>query len=125
MIRRIILMASMVAALAAMTGSEASAFDPNAQHQLWAYNFANSRPWHGAYYNQRWGQPVALVVPPTANMRQTLTWGVSQSTNHPIYHQYGRSANWPGARPAGNFLPTPAWPSHTDQFGIYYVRAPW
>lgn len=125
MIRRFILMASLMAALAAVTGGKASAIDPAAQQQVWAYNFAQERPWHGVYYHQRYGQPVALVVPPTATMRQTLSWGVSQSTNHSIYHQYGRSANLPGAAQPGAFLATPAWPSHTDQFGVYYVRAPW
>lgn len=125
MIRRIILMASLLTALAAVTSSKASAIDPYAQYQIWAYNFAMERPWHGAYYNQQYGQPLALIVPPTAHMRQSLSWGVGQSMNHQIYHQFGRSANSPGAAPAGTFQATPAWPSHTDQFGVYYVRSPW
>lgn len=125
MIRRIILMASLLTALAAVTSSNASAGDPYAMTQVWAHNFSMDRPWHGPYYNQMYGQPLAMVVPPTAHMRQTLSWGVSQNLMYPIHHQFGRSANSPGVAPAGSFLATPPWPSHTDQFGVYYVRSPW
>lgn len=125
MIRRIVLLASLFAALAAVTGSNASAGDPHAMHQVWAYNYSMDRPWHGPYYQQMYGQPLALVVPPTAHSRQTLSWGVSQNYSYPLYHQFGRSANVPGAAAAGSFFGTPQWPSHTDQFGVYYVRGPW
>ncbi len=47
-----------------------------------------NRPWHGHYYHQMYGQPLALVVPPTASMRQTFSWGVSQNLMYPLYHQY-------------------------------------
>ena len=82
-------------------------------------------PWHGQYYYQQWGAPTALVVPPVSNMQTSLSWGVSQTSMVPIYHQFARP--YPGeAEGLGNtFLPTPRWPSHTDQFGIYYVRGPW
>lgn len=83
------------------------------------------RPWHGGYYAQQYGQPTALVVPPGAAMRQTLSWGVSQNLMYPVDHQFGRSASYPGAAQPGSFRPTPVWPSHTDQFGYYYVRGPW
>lgn len=125
MMRRIILSVSVLAALAAVTGPEASATDPYAVTQVWNRNFANQYPWHGAYQYLPYRQPTALVVPPTAHMRQTLSWGVSQNLMYPIHHQFGRSANWPGAAYPGQFRHTPAWPSHTDQFGLYYVRGPW
>lgn len=125
MIRRIIVTAGLLAALFAVAGSRAAAGDPYAMTQVWAHNFSMTRPWHGGYYNQMYGQPLALVVPPTAHMRQTFSWGVSQNLMYPLHHQFGRSANSPGVAPAGSFLPTPPWPSHTDQFGVYYVRGPW
>lgn len=125
MIRRTLLAASLFTALVAMSGSPTTAGDPYAMTQVWSYNFAMDRPWHGNYYHQMYGQPLALVVPPLAHMRQTLSWGVSQNLMYPIHHQFGRSANAPGAAPAGSFYATPPWPSHTDQFGVYYVRGPW
>lgn len=125
MIRRIILAASLFSAMVAMTNSNATAGDPYAMTQVWAHNYAMDRPWHGPYYNQMYGQPLALVVPPTAHMRQTLSWGVSQNLMQPIHHQYGRGPTAPGVGARGSFRPTPPWPSHTDQFGVYYVRSPW
>lgn len=125
MLRKCILAAGLIAAASATSGREASATDPYAVTHLWNQNFAMDRPWHGPYYHIGYGQPLALVVPPTAHMRQTLSWGVSQNKMYPIHHQFGRSASSPGVLPPGSFLPTPAWPSHTDQFGVYYVRGPW
>lgn len=125
MIRRITLATTCFAALLAATLSNATASDPLAKAQVEAYNFSMTRPWHGPYYHQMYGQPLALVVPPTVSMRQTYSWGVSQNLMYPVYHQFGRSANQPGAAPMGSFHGTPQWPSHTDQFGVYYVRGPW
>lgn len=125
MIRRILLSTSLLAAMLATATPDATAGDPYAMTQVWAHNFAMDRPWHGPYYQQQYGQPLALVVPPTAHMRQTLSWGVSQNKMYPIHHQFGRNATAPGVAPMGSFHGTPAWPSHTDQFGIYYVRSPW
>ena len=127
MIGRFILAVGLLTALAATSGSTATAGDPYAITEVWAHNFAMDRPWHGRYYHQQYGQPLALVVPPTAHMRQTLSWGVSQNVMRPIHHQFGRSAGasgW-GVAPRGTFLATPPIPSHTDQFGVYYVRGPW
>lgn len=89
---------------------------------VWAQHHAKSRPWHGQYYYMPYGQPTALVVPPNAVMQQNYSWGVSQNTSTPIYHQFG-----PAAVPSagGPFYATPIWPSHTNQFGVYPVRAPW
>ncbi|MCP4891773.1 hypothetical protein N9D23_12100 [Rubripirellula sp.] len=125
MIRRILLAAGMLSAVLAASSSNVDASDPYAATQIWSHNFSMSKPWHGPYYNQMYGQPLALVVPPTAHMRQTYSWGVSQNLMYPVPHQFGRSANSPGVAPAGSFRPTPQWPSHTDQFGVYYVRGPW
>lgn len=91
----------------------------------WAQRYADQQPWHGHYYYLPYGHPTALVVPPNVHTRQTYAWGVSQNRMYPLTHQFGRSASYPGAHPANSFRPTPHWPSHTDQFGLYYVRGPW
>ncbi|KAA5543676.1 hypothetical protein FYK55_10755 [Roseiconus nitratireducens] len=123
--RKLLLLVACVATIGVASEHKASAGDPLAMTQVWAHNFAMDRPWHGAYYHQSYGQPTAVVVPPTAHMRQTYSWGVSQNLMYPIHHQFGRNASRPGAAARGSFLPTPHWPSHTDQFGYYYVRGPW
>ncbi len=125
MVHRFLFAVALLASAIAVSGSDANAGDPYAMTEVWAHNYSMNRPWHGNYYNQNYGQPLALIVPPTAHMRQTLSWGVSQNKMYPIYHQFGRSANSPGAGRPGQFQATPQWPSHTDQFGTYYVRGPW
>lgn len=82
-------------------------------------------PWDGGYYDVMWGEPVALVVPPTAELQTHYNWGVAQTSVTPIWHQYQRA--YPGPYVAGGrgFLPAPVWPHSTDQQGIYYVRGPW
>lgn len=100
--------------------------------QAWEQRRANSAAmltpdtpcWHGNYYEAAWGTPVALVVPPTAEYQTKWGWGVGNTRVVPIYHQFGR--DYPGQFvPGVGFLPTPHWPSDTDQFGVYYVRGPW
>ena len=125
MIRQIIFTIAAIASLTLVGSARLTAGDPYAMAQVWAHNFSMNHPWHGPYYNQMYGQPLALVVPPTAHMRQTFSWGVSQNLMYPVHHQFWRSANSPGAAARGSFYATPQWPSHTDQFGVYYVRAPW
>ena len=60
--------------------------------------------------------------------------GLGRVAEHvtPIYHQFERP--YPSAMTADGtavpgmclpLYPTPRWPSHTDQFGVYYVRSPW
>lgn len=91
-----------------------------------ALRHARSLPWHGDYYYTPKGVPVSLIVPPTAQMQVKWGWGVAQSDMSPIYHQYYRA--YPGGPEGGagtSLQPTPQWPSHTDQFGVYYVRGPW
>jgi hypothetical protein len=80
--------------------------------------------WVGGYSHTMWGQPVALVVPPTAELQTHWNWGVAQTRVNPIWPQFARA--YPGPYAGGRgFLPTPRWPSSTDQFGVYYVRGPW
>ncbi len=105
--------------------------DPWARADRMAANNAAAMSWHAGYYNTQYGAPVALVVPPTARMSTRWGWGVSQSTMSPIYPQFKRSYPGPvmvdaatGQGPSP-LQPTPRWPSHTDQFGVYYVRGPW
>jgi hypothetical protein len=89
----------------------------------WARSQAKQRPWHGDYYYLKTGQPTALIVPPTVTMQSNYSWGVSQNTMTPVYHQFGQGPASGGS--GGVFRATPYWPSHTDQFGIYPVRGPW
>jgi hypothetical protein len=90
-----------------------------------AARMARTMSWHGPYYDAAWGAPLALVVPPTAHMQTKWAWGVSQGTMTPIYHQFGRTYPGEGEFGGMEMQPTPAWPSHSDQFGVYYVRGPW
>jgi len=92
--------------------------------QRWGERFARTAPWHGDYYYAPRGAPTALVVPPVANMQTSFSWGVTQNSMRPIYHQF--SQPYPCAEAGGSAcLPTPRWPAHTDQFGVYYIRGPW
>lgn len=113
-----------VAGLLLGSVSEAKAAWPHLANH-WGYRFAATQPWHANYYHTAYGHPVALVVPPTSNMQVKWGWGVAQSESVPIYHQFQRA--YPGPFGGGAFplSPTPRWPSHTDQFGVYYARGPW
>lgn len=80
--------------------------------------------WNAGYYDPAWGAPHALVVPPTARSETVYNWGVTGTEVHRIRPQFGRA--WPGPYAGGaGYQPTPSWPQSTDQFGTYYVRAPW
>ncbi len=85
---------------------------------------ASLRPWHGRFYNTQYGAPIALVVPPTAELQTNYGWGVCNTRVSRINHQFQRP--WPNGywTPYG-FMPAAAWPSDTNQFGTYYVRGPW
>lgn len=93
MTSRFLLVASLFSALVITASSDAKAGDPLGMTEVWSHNFSMDRTWHSPYQTQRWGQPLALVVPPTAHMRQSYSWGVSQNLMHPIYHQFGRMNN--------------------------------
>jgi hypothetical protein len=80
--------------------------------------------WTAGYANASWGTPVALVVPPTAEVQTNWGWGVGNTRVTPICTRFKR--DYPG--PVASSIPmkaTPAWPSDTAQFGVYYIRGPW
>lgn len=81
--------------------------------------------WHANYVYTDYGQPTALVVPPTADLQTNWSWGASSSRISRIDHQFTR--NYPGYGPFGSrpLCYTPHWPQDTAQFGVYYVRGPW
>jgi hypothetical protein len=101
------------------------------RHDITARWNARRLPWNAPYAHTQWGWPVALVVPPTAHMQTHWGWGVGATQMTPIYHQFGPSAGnpeglmGPPGYVGGPLYPTPYWPSHTSQFGVYYVRAPY
>lgn len=82
-------------------------------------------PWHGSYYETSYGYPIALVVPPNSNFQSHYSWGVAMTEMRPVYHQFGRTYPGDGWMVTEPFLPTPRWPGHTDQFGVYSIRGPW
>ncbi|QEG37526.1 hypothetical protein [Bythopirellula goksoeyrii] len=80
--------------------------------------------WHANYAHSAYGYPVAMVVPPTAQLQTNWSWGAPSMSISRIDHQFGR--NYPGPGPFGaGFRNTPVWPSNMHQFGVYHVRAPW
>jgi hypothetical protein len=110
----------LAAVVMAECASSALAWAPN----MMPVRRARCYNWNYNYVHQEYGQPVALVVPPTANLQTNWGWGVSSSRISRVDHQFGR--NYPGTGPFGGpFRPTPAWPSDTTQFGVYNVRGPW
>ncbi len=123
--RKIPLLAALATALCASFWSASADAESPRIAERWAQRHARSTSWHGDYYHTSYGRPVALVVPPTATTYTSLGWGVAQSEVRPLHHQFRRL--YPGAEVGrdGHFLPTPPWPSHTDQFGVYYIRGPW
>jgi hypothetical protein len=121
-----ILMLSIAALAVLLVGSQfAQAAGYGSLKGRRAHNQAQTYPWHDMYYAAEWNMPLALVVPPRAENQMKYSWGVGSSRVVPIEHQFGR--NYPGssAYNRANYRPTPAWPSDTDQFGVYYVRGPW
>jgi hypothetical protein len=91
---------------------------------------AAASSWHAGYYHTEWGAPLALMVPPTVRTHTRWSWGVAQTSVLPLYHQFERPYPGPpiGAMYGDGYSalrPTPRWPSHTDQFGVYYIRGPW
>ncbi len=127
--KRFIIIAIVGISLAALTfGSDAQAgwrrYPGQTKADRWAAQ--HPVPWHAPYYHTQWGTPLALVVPPQATSQAHWSWGVSGSRLTPIYPQYGLS--FPGGLKAAGgqgLYGTPAWPSDTSQFGVYYIRGPW
>ena len=93
-------------------------------HYLRPLRRAECYNWHANYVHSAYGTPVSLVVPPTAQMQTTWSWGAPSAHFSRIDHQFER--DYPGPGPfGGDFRRTPAWPRNTHQFGVYYVRGPW
>jgi hypothetical protein len=116
--------------VAAMMHSGQPLIDPAMRADWIAQQRAAQLSWHAGYYHTEWGTPVALMVAPTVRTHTRWSWGVAQTNVMPLYHQFERPYPGPvmGAEyggPASPLLPTPRWPSHTDQFGVYYIRGPW
>jgi len=112
-------------AAAALLGTSLAG-ESHAERRQWrAYRQSTSLPWHNAYYHTMYGEPIALVVPPTAEFQSQYGWGVGGTRTTPIYHQFTRPYPGPIGPGQGGFLPTPIWPSDTTQFGVYYIRGPW
>lgn len=92
----------------------------------WNQSQANAHSWHGGYNTWRFGQPTAVVVPPTASYQSSYAWGVGQTRSTPIHHQFGRGAGSFGGGSFGSgFQNAPYFPRNTNQFGYYPVRASW
>jgi hypothetical protein len=119
--RTLLLMAGLLGVLA-LAGT-ATAFEGLRTGAAW--NRAAMYPWHGYYYDPCWGMPIALVVPPNAEAQTNWGWGVGNTRVTTINHQFERNYPGPGIYDRRGFLPTPPWPSDTNQFGVYYVRGPW
>jgi hypothetical protein len=116
----------LLAAFAALTAVANSAHAQSGRlAERWAMRHAAVTSWHGDYYHTSYGRPVPLVVPPTATTQTVWAWGVAQSEVRPIHHQFRRPFPGEVLVDGANLRPTPLWPSHTDQFGVYYVRGPW
>jgi hypothetical protein len=110
--------------VAAMMHSGQPLIDPAMRADWIAQQRAAQLSWHAGYYHTEWGTPVALMVAPTVRTHTRWSWGVAQTNVMPLYHQFERPYPGPvmGAEyggPASPLLPTPRWPSHTDQFGVY------
>src|SRR5947209_132220 len=52
------------------------------------YRHSLYMPWHGPYADAEYGEPLALVVPPTAPFKVEYHWGVGGKRVVPIYHQF-------------------------------------
>lgn len=116
-----------IAALVLATLAVAAPADAHEPHCWGPYRMAQNYTWHGGYFHSEYGAPVALVVPPTAQLRTDYGWGVGNTRIRRIDHQfmYGFPGTAGGVAGGGGFRATPPWPSDTTQFGVYYVRGPW
>ena len=118
--------ALLIAVVAALVLSAVSAGTAQAIERKGAASCAyRSDPWHAGYYHVNYGMPLALVVPPTAELQTNCGRGVGNYRVTPICHQFRRYYPGPGYYNRCEAKATPLWPSDTNQFGVYYVRGPW
>ena len=111
--------------LSALLAVAAMAIGLDQSASAWTRNKAPASTWHGGYYDAEWGMPLALVVPPNAEMQTNYGWGVGATRTTPIHYQYQSGYPIPGYYNRAWFQPVPAWPSDTNQLGVYYIRGPW
>ncbi len=125
--RRRVVAPGTIGPLAGAVQSGQPIIDPALRADWIAQQRAAQMSWHAGYYHTQSGGPVPLMVPPTIRSHTRWGWGVAQTTVEPLYPQFRRS--YPGGSGQPGLLsplrPTPRWPSHTDQFGVYPVRGPW
>jgi hypothetical protein len=121
---RLIAMLSVTAIVTLSSVDVSWGITPGIQHR-WNARYARTKPWHGNYYHTASGYPVPLVVPPTATSETKWGWGVAQTEVRPIHPQFNRAYRGDVTTEGRGFMGTPPWPSHTDQFGVYYIRGPW
>ena len=114
--------AAMVVALLIATQLTTAAHAIGPAHYLRPVHRAEWSNWHGNYAHTAYGRPVALVVPPTAQLQTQWSWGAASSSISRIDHQFTRNFQGPGG---GGVRATPHWPRSTWQMGVYHVRGPW
>lgn len=85
---------------------------------------APTTTWHGGYYDAAWGMPVGVVVPPKPRTQTNWGAGVGGTTVTPIVPRFSPGDPGLSIYRRSDFQPTPPWPSNTNQFGDYYIRAP-
>jgi hypothetical protein len=119
-----LLASAMAMAALAPLADEAAAGEWRRADVVAAYH-AGWIPWNAPYCYTPYGVPTALVVPPTANAQTSWGWGVGRTQMSPIHHQFARPYPGDSGPDIREHYPTSPWPSHTNQFGIYYIRAPY
>ncbi|MFO0872156.1 MAG: hypothetical protein U0935_24785 [Pirellulales bacterium] len=122
---RMFLLSTLVAVAAVIGGAHDAQAGPRRRAEQHNQYVSQRMPWHGEYYHTASGYAVPLIVPPTARSSTEWSWGVAQSSVMPIYHQFRPGYPGDGVMADGDLRPTPPWPSHTRQFGVYYIRGPW
>ena len=87
--RRLVL-SLLAAAVIAASVAESFAAAP----YIWPVRRSRYYDWNKPYAHTAYGQPVSLVVPPTATMQTNWGWGVGSSRLERLDHQFRR--NYPG-----------------------------
>jgi hypothetical protein len=118
-----ILAAGMGLLLVLSIAAPASAGDGWLRDHFAAHRAAHSS-WHNDYYDPAWGTPVALVVPARVKAQTNYGVGVGQTSVTRVPHQFRPDGMEVVTPDGGAFAPMPAWPTNTNQLGVYYVRGP-
>lgn len=123
--KRIVMTILILSAVVGIASREALAGGRHTRVDRKAMSQASRQPWHGEYAHTAHGYPVPLVISPLADTSVEYGWGVTHTEVRPIYHQFLRPYGGDVEGDGVNFHGTPAWPSHTRQFGVQYIRGPW